>query len=137
VTVSVSSLRSALAGVAMAAAIAITATTLGCSAAHNGSSSRQDPVVDPLVPAVDSVGPAPTRFSWRPVPGAAFYVLGVWNESDALIWKSDEINATSALPPEDVRFEPGTYFWSVVAIRDGQQIATSGHTAFVVTIPAR
>jgi hypothetical protein len=121
----------------MVSAIAVTVTTLACSPAHNTSTGRQDAVVDPLVPAVDSVGPAPTRFSWRPVAGAAFYVLGVWNESDALIWKSEEINATSALPPEDVRFEPGTYFWSVVAVRDGQQIATSGHTAFVVTTASK
>jgi len=120
------------------AAIAIIALGLGCSPAHNGAAGRQDtPVVDPLVPAPDFVGPAPARFSWKPVPGAAFYVLGVWNESDTLIWRLDEINATSALAPEDVRFEPGTYFWSVVAIRDGQQIATSGHTAFVVTTPSR
>jgi len=117
--------------------IAITALGLACTPAHNGSSSRQEPVVDPLVPAPDSVGPAPKNFSWRPVPGAAFYAVGVWNESDALVWRMDDITATSTPIPDDFMFEPGTYFWSVVAIRDGQQIATSGHTAFVVTIPAR
>jgi|SoiMethySBSTD1v2_1073268.scaffolds.fasta_scaffold569828_2 hypothetical protein len=123
--------------VAMAAAIAVTAAALACSPTHNGASSSKDPVVDPLIPAPDSVGPAPKSFSWRPVPGAAFYAVGVWNESDALVWRADDITATSTPVPDDFKFETGTYFWSVVAIRDGQQIATSGHTAFVVTIPSR
>ena len=118
-------------------AIAAIALSLGCSPTHNGASSSKDPVVDPLVPAPDSVGPAPKSFSWRPVPGAASYAVGLWNESDALVWRADDITATSTLIPEEFKFEPGTYFWSVVAIRDGAQIATSGHTAFVVTTPSR
>ena len=117
-------------------AIAAIALSLACSPAHNGASSSKDPVVDPLVPAPDSVGPAPKSFSWRPVPGAASYAVGLWNESDALVWRADDITATSTLIPEEFKFEPGTYFWSISALREDNQIAESGLAAFVVrTIP--
>ena len=33
---------------------------------------------------------------------------------------------------EDVPLEPGTYFWSISALREDNQIAESGLAAFVV-----
>jgi len=39
---------------------------------------------------------------------------------------------TSVARPDDVNFEPGTYFWSVSALRNGEELADSGLSAFVV-----
>lgn len=88
------------------------------------------------MPARDSVGREPTRFSWTAVEGADSYSIGVWNEVDVLVWRQNDIPTTSVNKPDDVVFEPGTYFWSVSALRGGEEVADSGLSAFVVrTIP--
>lgn len=89
------------------------------------------PRLDHLIPARDSQGSLPTRFEWTAVPGAQSYSVGIWNEVDMLIWRVNDI-ATNALVPTDLKLEPGTYFWTISAIRDGEEIAASGLSAFVV-----
>lgn len=88
--------------------------------------------LDHIMPARDSVGAAPKTFSWTAVPGADSYSIGVWNEVDMLVWRQNNIPATSVAKPDDVNFEPGTYFWSVSALRNGEELADSGLSAFVV-----
>ena len=97
--------------------------------ARDGSRGQ---VLDHLTPARDSIGSAPSRFSWTPVEGADRYAIGIWNEVDVLVWRDDHVPATSVTLPREVQLEPGTYFWLVSALRDGQQLAESGLSAFVV-----
>lgn len=124
------------------AAIALAVLTVACatSAARQNapvevSSSQaqtRGQTIDHLIPRRDSIGSAPTTFSWTPIQGADSYSLGVWNEVDQLLWRQNNIPTTSVLRPEEVRLEAGTYFWSISALREGQQVAESGLAAFVV-----
>jgi hypothetical protein len=66
------------------------------------------------------------------VDGADRYAIGIWNESDRLVWREDGLRVPSVLRPETLDLESGTYFWSVSAMRDDQQVASSGLSAFVV-----
>jgi len=104
------------------------------SAARSGEAPAKTAArnVDHVLPARDSVGPAPTRFTWTAIEGADRYAIGIWNEVDVLIWRQDNVPSTSVTLPEEVRLEPGTYFWAVSALREGSQIAESGLAAFVV-----
>ena len=92
------------------------------------------PRLDHLIPARDSQGSQPTRFEWTAVPQADSYSIGVWNEVDMLIWRKDHI-PTNSFVPTDLRLDPGTYFWTISALREGDEIATSGLAAFVVRPP--
>lgn len=91
----------------------------------------QAPRLDHLIPARDSQGSQPSRFEWTPVAGANSYSIGIWNEVDMLIWRHDRIE-TNSFTPTDLRLEPGTYFWTISALRDGDEIAASGLSAFVI-----
>ena len=85
-----------------------------------------------MIPARDSQGSLPTRFEWTAVPGADSYSVGIWNEVDMLIWRLDRITTNSFASPPDLKLEPGTYFWTISALRQGEEITTSGLAAFVV-----
>ena len=102
------------------------------STAPGGHAASRGQVIDHLTPVRDSMGSAPTRFSWTEVPGADRYAIGIWTEVDVLVWRQDNVLTTSVTRPEEVRLEPGTYFWSVSALREGRLIAESGLAAFVV-----
>jgi hypothetical protein len=123
------------------AALAVVAIGAGCAPSLGGrQEAPQAPaanddgrmrVIDHLTPARDSVGRSPSHFSWTPIEGADGYAIGVWNEVDQMVWRQDHIPTASIERPEDVRLEPGTYFWSVSALAGDQQLA-----AFVVrTVP--
>jgi hypothetical protein len=92
---------------------------------------RRGPLIDHLTPPRDSVGATPSRFAWTPVEGTDSYLVSVWNDVDVLVWRVDVRTPQVDWPP-DVRLEPGTYFWSVAAIRDDRPVAESGRAAFVV-----
>ena len=121
---------------------AVALLTSGCSpsaARRDGAvgSGVSDPRsraanVDHLVPARDSIGPVPVKFVWSSIEGADSYSLGIWNEVDMLLWRMNNITGTEYVRPTELRLEPGTYLWSVSAVRDGQEIAQSGLAAFVV-----
>ena len=89
-------------------------------------------VIDHIAPARDSSGPPPSRFEWTSAKGADRYSIGVWSEVDVLMWRQDNLSATSVERPVELRLAPGTYFWSVAAWREGRPIAESGRAAFVV-----
>jgi len=121
--------------------LAALATLIAIASACTPSAAREEPRgpsqararnIDHVTPARDSIGAAPTRFTWTPIEGADLYAIGIWNEVDQLIWRQDNIPATSVTLPDTVRLEPGTYFWTVSALREGSQIAESGLAAFVV-----
>jgi len=120
----------------LALLIAATAACTPSAAKTGGDVREQAPNrarnVDHISPARDSIGPAPTRFVWTGIEGADLYAIGIWNEVDVMIWRQDNIPSTSVTLPDEVRLEPGTYFWSVSALRQGSEIAQSGLAAFVV-----
>src|SRR5580765_775091 len=88
--------------------------------------------INHLKPRRDSSGPIPDRLEWTEVKGADSYAVGVWNEVDVVIWKRGNIKTNSVEWPEDIVLDAGTYFWSVLALRDGRPIADSGLAAFIV-----
>ncbi len=96
-----------------------------------GQASRT-PRLDHLIPSRDSQGSVPKLFEWTAVPGADSYSIGIWNEVDMLLWRQDRITTNSFDSSQTLRLEPGTYFWSVSALRGGEEIAASGLSAFVV-----
>lgn len=102
------------------------------SAAEQAPEARL-PDIDHLAPAPDSVGATPTRFEWSLLEGADGYLVRVWNEADTQVFRQAGIRDTSFSWPADTRLEFGTYFWSVVALRDDRPVAESGLAAFVVT----
>lgn len=118
--------------------VAVIAAAAACtpSAAKSGDirpqRSERARNVDHVSPARDAIGAPPTRFTWTAIDGADRYAIGIWNEVDQLIWREDNVPSTSVTLPDTVRLEPGTYFWSVSALREGSQIAESGLAAFVV-----
>ena len=99
------------------------------AASRGGAASHR---LDHVMPARDSVGSAPKTFSWTVVQGADSYSIGVWNEVDVLVWRQNNIPTNSVTRPDDVPLEPGTYFWSVSALSNGEEVADSGLSAFVV-----
>jgi hypothetical protein len=90
------------------------------------------PRLDHLIPARDSQGSLPSRFEWTAVPGADSYSVGIWNEVDMLVWRLDNIPTNSFDRPDSLRLEPGTYFWTISALRSGEELTSSGLSAFVV-----
>ena len=88
--------------------------------------------IEHLTPPRDSIGAVPPRFAWTPFEGADAYAIGIWSEVDVLLWRADDVRGPSVAPPVDLRLEPGTYFWSVTALREKQAVAESGRAAFIV-----
>ena len=89
--------------------------------------------IDHLEPRRDSVGPRPVRFTWTPVKNVETYTLHVWNEVDMKVFEQSGLTATTLPWPEGLDLPFGTYFWAVIAQRDGKPIAESGLSAFVIT----
>jgi hypothetical protein len=100
-----------------------------------GGSAAAAPRLDHVIPARDSQGSLPSRFEWTAVPGADSYSVGIWNEVDVMVWRADHIPTNSFERPDTMRLDPGTYFWSISALRNGEEIAASGLAAFVVRSP--
>ena len=88
--------------------------------------------IDHVVPKRDFVGPAPTRLEWTLVEGADSYHVTVVTEIDSVVLEHAGARSPSMAWPSEIRLEPGTYFWRVVARRGGRAIADSGRAAFVV-----
>jgi len=119
------------------------AATLACTASNGHTEDGTAPPavqtgspdlqqIDHLTPRRDFTGPAPTRFEWTVAKGANEYAIGLWNESDMMVWRQAGISEPSVEYPKDYPLEPGTYYWSVTGLRDGEPIAHSGLSAFVV-----
>ena len=94
--------------------------------------SAKAPVIDHVSPRRDSVGGVPKYFEWTRVEGADGYAICIWNEVDVMLWRQNDIRDTRVARPDGLRLEPGTYLWSVTALRGGQSIAESGLAAFIV-----
>ena len=89
-------------------------------------------IIQHEVPKRDFVGPQPKEFRWSPIQGADRYALGLWNETDRLMWRTDDLKAPMVAWPKDLYLDYGTYFWSVSAMQNNREIAKSGMAAFVI-----
>ena len=100
--------------------------------ANVGEAKIQKLEIEHVTPRRDFVGPLPTRLEWTAVAGADSYAINVEDEIEIPVFDQEGITTTSVPWPKDVRPLPGTYFWRIVAIKDGRVIADSGRAAFVV-----
>lgn len=119
--------------VAVYAVVAI--LILACTPAQvrlDAAPGAQGQALNHVTPKRDSSGPIPARLEWTPVKGADNYAVGVWSEVDVLIWKMSNIQSNTVDWPKDIVVDSGTYFWSVMAFRNGQPMADSGLAAFIV-----
>lgn len=120
--------------------LAVLAALVACTAqpkAQGDASSSAAPAAQTkdirhLKPVPDSVGPMPKRFEWTAVEGADSYTFRIWNEVDVRLASESGLTTTFIDAPDDFELPFGTYFWSVLGVRDGQVIAESGLAAFVV-----
>jgi hypothetical protein len=123
------------------AAVLCVLTAVACGAAPRGDADAtasaavqaSPPTVDHLEPRRDSVGPRPARFAWTTIEGADSYTLHLWNEVDMKLLEQRGVTATTVAWPEELDLPFGTYFWAVIAMREGRPIAESGLSAFVIT----
>ena len=89
-------------------------------------------VIQHEAPKRDFVGPPPSEFRWSPIEGADRYAIGLWNDTDRLMWRKDDITSPQVAMPKELYLDYGTYFWSVSALENGREIAKSGMAAFVI-----
>ncbi|MBP7779615.1 MAG: hypothetical protein KA371_21060 [Acidobacteria bacterium] len=102
------------------------------SAGQAPSEAQALMVIQHEEPARDFVGPQPARFRWSPIAGANRYAIGLWNETDRLLWRHDDLKEPTVAWPKELVVDDGTYFWSVSALQNGREIAKSGTSAFVI-----
>jgi hypothetical protein len=88
--------------------------------------------IEHVSPKRDFVGPPPARLEWTAAAGAESYTITVATEIDTLVFEHRGASGTAIAWPREIKLEPGTYFWRVVAIAGGRTIADSGRAAFVV-----
>jgi hypothetical protein len=105
--------------------------TLNAAPSINAADA-QTQTINHVSPRPDSQGPQPKRLEWTAVKGADSYSVGVWNEVDVRMWKVSNLKTNAVDWPEGLDVEPGTYFWSIMAIKDERPIADSGLAAFIV-----
>jgi hypothetical protein len=96
--------------------------------------SRQTPYRASLSRKLELVHPSPGKsvsrellfFQWKPMARADSYILEIYNEALAPVWKSPELVQTRIAVPACVRDRwpaPRLYFWLVTAVlADGQRI---------------
>ena len=89
--------------------------------------------IEHVRPKRDFVGAAPATLEWTAADGVDSYTVTVANEVDTLLLDYRRATGTSIAWPDEIRLEPGTYFWRVVGVKDGRNVADSGRAAFVVT----
>ena len=89
-------------------------------------------VIQHEVPKRDFVGPAPKEFRWSPIQGADRYAIGLWNETDRLVWRSDDLKEPAVAWPKELYLDDDTYLWSVSALQNDREIGKSGMAAFVI-----
>jgi hypothetical protein len=107
----------------------------GQSDGPSGSATAGPAVIDPVMPARDSVGPAPNRFEWTPIKDADRYEIELLTDIDMEVFSHGDVRGTVLPMPDGVVLTPGTYFWRVGAVRNGRLVGDSGRSAFMVRDP--
>jgi hypothetical protein len=85
-----------------------------------------------LVAPLGDVTAAPSVFRWNAVDGARAYRVRLSSDEGVPIWTRDEVEGTSVRLPDSISLRRGRYFWRVTASADGDVIAESALTPFVV-----
>lgn len=127
-------------GAALAVGVAVSVASCASPSNAGGSAdgaavqaaTNELRVIQHEVPKRDFVGPQPKEFRWSPIQGADRYAIGLWNETDRLVWRSDDLKEPAVAWPKELYLDDGTYFWSVSALENGREIAKSGMAAFVI-----
>jgi hypothetical protein len=83
-------------------------------------------------PRPDFVGRLPTILEWTAAAGVDAYAVLVENEIEIPVFEQDGIKGTSTPWPQDLRIEPGTYYWRIAGMKGDRVVADSGRAAFVV-----
>jgi hypothetical protein len=98
----------------------------------SGMAVIQRTTIEHVSPKRDFVGAPPARLEWTAAAGAESYTVTVATEIDTMVFEHRGASGTAIAWPREIKLEPGTYFWRVVAIAGGRTIADSGRAAFVV-----
>lgn len=91
--------------------------------------------IEHVVPSRDSVGRQPTRLEWTAVDGVESYALSVENEIEIEMFGLEDLKTNSAPWPKEIKLDPGTYFWRIIALKGNRVIADSGRAAFLIREP--
>ena len=96
---------------------------------------RNRPAIMPeiLAPTGPIAADPPLLFKWRPVAGAASYVIEVYDESLQFIWESPPVSTTAAILPAhlwQVLSDGSDYYWSVTAYDSEGKIGESRFEVF-------
>lgn len=81
---------------------------------------RASPVtrMELIQPGQAQANPSTLVFRWKPVRGAEYYVVEVFDEALAPLWKSGQVSQDRAVPPGGLKEKltsGRTYFWLVTA----------------------
>ena len=104
----------------------------GPAAAVPAGAASTAQTIDHLAPRRDSTGAVPSRFEWTAVEGADSYVFNLSNDIEIVVWRQVNLRQPTVAWPAALEVEPGTYFWTVAALRDDRVVAESGRAAFVI-----
>jgi hypothetical protein len=102
------------------------------AAPSRAAAAAQIETINHISPRPNSSGPQPKRLEWTAIKGADSYTVGIWNEVDVRIWKAGNLKSNSVDWPQGLDVDAGTYFWSIIAVRDERPIGDSGLAAFIV-----
>ncbi|MGB7297201.1 MAG: hypothetical protein WBC70_16590 [Candidatus Aminicenantales bacterium] len=84
--------------------------------------------VELVKPARENVARAALSFEWRKVDGADYYILDLYDQALAPVWKSDKIFEETAALPEELAASlevNRSFFWTATAfLRNGDKVAS-------------
>jgi hypothetical protein len=90
-----------------------------------------------IQPNQDNPAKLPLIFKWKPVEGADYYALEIFDETLVPVWKCAEIRspyfAMPAVSSGWLKFNK-PYFWMTIAYRNKEKLAESDLARFVVTL---
>lgn len=74
-------------------------------------------------------------FRWKPVAGAASYIIEIYDESLQIIWESPPVTTSAALLPASIKEALSgekNYYWAVSALDSAGKIGESGFEVFSI-----
>jgi hypothetical protein len=100
--------------------------------ASAADANSQQTQIEHVTPRRDFVGKTPSVLEWTAVAGADAYALTVENEIEIVVFEREGLTTNSMPWPKDVKVDPGTYYWRIVAMKGARLVGDSGRAAFVV-----
>jgi hypothetical protein len=95
------------------------------------------PPADATPPSIEIVKPLSDAafdrtFAWRPFEKAAGYRVVVFNDAGERSFELRDLRGTSVALAASVVLPPGRYFWQVIALANGVELAQSARTPFTI-----